>query len=87
MTRHELADRLVTPEAGPVQLARALAFDPANALAHLAMARFVHDGKAQHFLQSWARQHLPERPTPELQRRIDAIKALPAVPTAPPTDE
>jgi WD40 repeat protein len=86
MTRHELADRLVTPEAGPVQLARALAFDPANALAHLAMARFAQDDAARKFLQTWARQRLPELPAPELQRRMDALRALPAVPPAPPDE-
>jgi hypothetical protein len=76
MTRRELADRLVTPNAGPVQLERALAFDPANPLAHLALARFEENPRAATFLRQWARQNLPARPSPELQRRIDTLNAL-----------
>jgi WD40 repeat protein len=76
MTRGELADRLVTPDADPVQLERALAFDPANVLAHLALARFAENPQATAFLRRWAHERLPTRPGLDLQRRIEALDAL-----------
>jgi hypothetical protein len=76
MTRRDLADRLVTPNADPVQLERALAFDPASPLAHLALARFEESPQAAEFLRRWAHERLPARPGPDLQRRIDALDVL-----------
>ena len=75
MTRHELADRLITPQADPVQLEQALAFDPANPMARLALARFEENPQVARFLRQWATQHLPRVVAADLQKRIDALKA------------
>jgi hypothetical protein len=75
MTRHQLADRLITPQADTVQLERALAYAPANPLVRLALARFEENPQTAGFLRQWARQHLPHVVPHSLQKRIDAINS------------
>jgi WD40 repeat protein len=72
-TRHAVADRLITAEAGPVQLRQALQYDPASPLAHYALARHAEDQTVAEFLRGWALENLPSPIPDDLQTRLDSL--------------
>jgi hypothetical protein len=82
-SRREIADRLVTPAAGPMQIRRALELDPANALALLALARFEADPELAQRLRDRAMARFPTPIPATLQQRIDALLEPPGPPPFP----
>lgn len=73
ITRVQVADRLVVPDAGPLQLRQALGFDPSHALVRHALANFTSDERSAGHLRHWAQEHLPSPLPPPIQERMTKL--------------
>jgi serine/threonine protein kinase/WD40 repeat protein len=90
ITRKEMADRMIVPDAGPVQLRQALNFDPSNALSRYALANFAEDKRVAKHLRNWTQEQIPSPIPAEIQERMRKLaptkedaSVKPPVPASP----